>query len=53
MEVRMLFSLNFMMKTGPVNIGKQTNNNNRMITQARVVHGLLIVEALLRGISQI
>ncbi len=50
MEVKMLYSLNFMMKTAP---GKRANNNHRMIMQARVVHGFLIVEASSTGISQI
>jgi len=43
MEVRMLYSLT---KTGPVHTDKRANKIHRMITQARVVHDFLIVEAL-------
>ena len=46
MEVQMLYSLIYMMKMGPVHTDKRANKIHRMITQARVVHGFLIVEAL-------
>ena len=52
MEVQMLYSLIFMTKTGPLHIDKRANKIHRMITQARVVHGFLIVEALWTGISR-
>jgi hypothetical protein len=52
MEVWMLFSLIFMTMMGPVHTDKRASKIHRMITQARVVHDFLIVEALWTGISQ-
>ena len=46
MEVQMLYSLIYMMKMGPVYTDKRANKIHIMITQARVVHDFLIVEAL-------
>jgi len=52
MEVQMLYSLIYMMKMGPVYTDKRANKIHIMITQARVVHDFLIVEALWTGISR-